>query len=88
MSCCMLMSETIEGLRNKFLKWKKAFGSKGLKVSLKKTMVMVSGGITKDGLSKSKIDPCCVCSLRVKAHSVLCVQCVKWILGRCARVMG
>ena len=30
----VLMSETIEGLRNKFLKWKEAFESKGMKVNL------------------------------------------------------
>ena len=36
----VLMSETIEGLRNKFLKWKEAFDSKGLKVNLGKTKVM------------------------------------------------
>ena len=46
---------------------------------------MVSSGITKDGLSKSKDDPCWVCSLRAKANSVLCVQCGKWIHGRCTR---
>ena len=45
---------------------------------------MVCGGITKDGLSKSRLDPCWVCSLRAKAISVLCVQCCKWIQGRCA----
>ena len=50
------------------------------------TKVMVSGGITKDGMSKSKVDPCVVCSLRVNANSVLCVQYGKWIHGRCARV--
>ena len=44
---------------------------------------MVSSGITKDGLSKSKVDPCGVCSLRVKANSVLCVQCGMSIHGRC-----
>ena len=49
-------------------------------------MAMVSGCIAKDGMSKSKVDPCGVCSLRVKANSVLCVQCCKWIHGRCARV--
>ena len=30
----VLMSETIKRLRNKFLKWKEAFESKGLKVNL------------------------------------------------------
>ena len=77
----VLMSETIEGLRNKFLKWKEAFERKGLKVNLGKTKVMVCDGITKDGMSISKIDPCGAYSLRVKANSVLCLQCGKWIDG-------
>ena len=55
-----LMSETIERLRNKFIKWKEAFENKGLKVNLGKTKV--SGGITKDGMSISEVDPCGVCS--------------------------
>ena len=56
-----------------------------LKVNLKKARVMVSCCITKDGLSKRKVDPCGVCSLRVKTDSFLCAQCGKWIHGRCAR---
>ena len=72
----VLMSEAIKGLRIKFIKWKEAFESNGLKVSLGKTKVMVSGGIRKDVISKSKVDPCKVCSLRTKASSVLCVHCV------------
>ena len=46
-----------------------------MKVNLGKTLVVVSGGITMDGMSKSKVDPCGVCSLRVKANSVVCMQC-------------
>ena len=37
-----LMSEIIEGLRNKFLKWKVIIESEGLKVNVWKTNVMVS----------------------------------------------
>ena len=33
--------------------------------------MVVSVGITLDDLSKSKVDPCGVCSLRVKAISVV-----------------
>ena len=47
---------------------------------------MVSGGITKDHMSKSKVDPCGVCSLSVRANSVLCLHCGKWMHGRCAGV--
>ena len=54
----VMMSETIEGLRNKFIKWKEIFESKCLKVNLGKADVVVSGGITYDGMSKSKVYPC------------------------------
>ena len=48
--------------------------------------MMVSGDLTRNGLSKNKVYPFGVCSLRVKANSVLCVQCGKWMHGRCAGV--
>ena len=80
----VLMSETIDGLRDKFLKWKETFESKGLKVNLGKTKVMVSSSIAQDGLSKSKVDPCRVCKLRVKANSALCAQCERWVHCRYA----
>ena len=57
-----------------------------LKVNLGKVKVMVSCGITKEGLSKSIVDPCGVCSLRVKHDSVLCLQYGKCIDSRCTRV--
>ena len=57
-----------------------------MSVNLGKTNVMVSADITKDDLSESKDNPCEVCRLRAKAKSVLCVQCGKWIHGRCAGV--
>ena len=53
----------------------------GLIVNLGKSMVMVSGGITKDDISEGIVDPCGVCSLRVKANSVLWLQCGRWIHG-------
>ena len=54
-----------------------AFERMGLKIYLGKTKVMVNGGITTDGLSECKVDPCGVCSLTVKANLVLCLQCNK-----------
>ena len=39
----VLMIEHIGNLRERFLKWKETFGSKGMMVNLKKTKVMVSG---------------------------------------------
>ena len=37
-------------------------------------------------MSKSKANPCGICSLREKANSILCVQCGKWVHSRCAGV--
>ena len=37
--------------------------------------VMVTCGITKDGMSKRKVGQFGVCSMRVKANSNLCLQC-------------
>ena len=37
-------------------------------------------------MSKSKVDPCGVCSLREKANSSMCAQCGNWTHGRRAEV--
>ena len=49
---------------------------------------MVSGVITKDGLSEIGVDACGLSNLRANANSALCVQCRKWIGTRCAGVKG
>jgi hypothetical protein len=36
----------------------------------------------------SRIDPCVVCDKRVKANSVLCIWCNKWVHKRCSGVKG
>ena len=66
------MSESIDGLRDKFLKWKKVFECNSLKVNIGEKKLMVSGGITKDVMSKSTVDPCGDSRLRVKAKSAWC----------------
>ena len=52
------MSNTIEKHRSKSMQWNEAFESKGLKVKIEKTKVIVIDGITKDGLPKSKAGSC------------------------------
>ena len=71
----VLMSESIENLKEKFLKWKAAFESKEMKVNLKKIKVMVSG--LKNELLKSKVDPCAKCSKRMMANWVMRTKCGK-----------
>ena len=66
------------------MKWKEAFESKGLKVDLKKTKVMVSG--SEEEIIRSKVDPSAKCGNRVMANSVPCTKCGKWVHGRCAKI--
>ena len=49
------------------------FRIKSLKINIWKTIVMVIGSITKDGLSISIVCPYVVCSSRVKTNLVLCM---------------
>ena len=49
----------LENLREKFLKLKEAYKSKGQKINLKKNNMMVSG--LKEETFKSKADPCAKC---------------------------
>ena len=77
MNDLVLMSQTMEGVGEKFWKWKEAFKSKGLKVNLGKTKVLVS--VAEGEVTVSKIDPCGICGKRVMTNSVLCVKCGKWM---------
>ena len=80
----VVMSESMWNLKEKFLKLKETFQSKGLKVNLKKTKVLVSG--SKGEVLKSKVDPCVKCSKRVMVNSMMCTKFDKWVHGRCAKM--
>ena len=68
----VLMSESMENLKEKTLKWQEAFESKGPKVNLKKTKVMMSG--SKGEVLRSKVDPCAKCGKRVIENLVMCTK--------------
>jgi hypothetical protein len=82
----VLMADSMEKLQLKFDRWKSVIERKGLKVNMGKTKVMVGG----EGGERvvSRIDPCGLCDKRVKANSVLCIGCKKWVHKRCSGVKG
>ena len=73
-------------LQEKVHGWKSAFESKGLKVNLMKTKVMVSkiGQVTVKRSSKK--DPCGIYGIKTMLNAVLCKSCGNWILGKCAKI--
>ena len=68
-----LMSEMMEGLEERFLQWRSALESKGLKVNFEKTKLMVCG--SESEVIWSRIDSCGICGKRVTINSVLCTKC-------------
>ena len=82
----VLMADSMEELEMKFDRWKVAIEEKGMKVNMGKTKVMVSGAGGEKEVSK--VDPCGVCGKRVKANSILCAGCRKWVHKRCSGVKG
>ena len=64
----VLMGEIMEELRDNFDEWIEAFESKGMRVNLGKTKLMVSG--MEEETFNTKIDLCGVCGTRVMSNSV------------------
>ena len=71
----VLMGEIMEELRENFDEWREAFESKGMRVNLEKTKLMVSG-MEEERLG-SKIDSCGMSGTRVMFDLVLCTACCK-----------
>ena len=74
-----LTSESMENIKERFLKWKKAVESKKLKINFT-TNMMVSG--LKDEVLQFKVDPCTKCGKRVMANLVMYTKCSKWVHAR------
>ena len=66
----MVMSESLDDLRERLQRWRSASEHKGLKVNVGKTKMMVSG--TQEEIVLSKIDPCGICEKRVGSNAVCC----------------
>ena len=71
----------MEELKENFYEWREGFETKGMRVNLEKTKLMVSG--MEEEAFDSKIDPYGVSGTRVISNSVLCTACGKWVHERC-----
>jgi hypothetical protein len=83
----VLMAESEDELRAKLMKWKRGLESKGLKVNIGKTKVMIGGDGMGD-VEESGSYPCGVCKKGVGSNSLLCTVCKKWVHGKCSKVKG
>ena len=79
----VLMSKTMEDLKERFLKWRSALESKGLKINFEKTVIACG---SEGEVIKSRTHPCGICGKRVTVNSVLSIKCKQWIHGRCFKL--
>ena len=77
------MSETKEGLKKRFLKWRSVLESKRLKVNLEKTKTMVFG--SEGEVMQSRIDSCEICGKRVTVNSLSMGRSVPQIRAFCCQ---
>jgi hypothetical protein len=83
----VLIADTMEGCINKLKSWKAGMESKGLRVNMAKTKLLISGtGL--NVLLESGAFPCAVCRSGVGANSIQCPQCSLWVHKRCSGVKG
>ena len=82
----VLMSETIDGIKNRYRKWREVFHCRGLTVIHGRAKVMASGGITKGDSYMSNVYSCMIPSWMVKAYSAVLMESDKLISSRCAQM--
>jgi len=82
-----LVSETLVGLIEKLESWKSVMESKGLRVYLKKTKVMISGSEVGKNRDEGRY-PCAVCRKRVSNNSICCKFCKLCVHERCSGIKG
>ena len=79
----VLTAKSRAEVEEQFERWKSAMESKGLKVNIEKTKILVTGKECETVVSSGEY-PCGVCGRGVGVNSVLCVECDRWIHKRCS----
>ena len=81
----VVIADSLEECVTKLRAWKAGMESKGLRVNMKKTKIMVSG-IGLDVLKDSGRYPCAVCRSGVGNNSIECSQCKMWVHKKCSGI--
>jgi len=80
-----VIAETEEELIKRLSEWKDNVESKGMRVNMNKTKVMISGERQKVR-QKAVRWPCGVCSKGVGSNSLPCTSCQKWVHKKCSGI--
>ena len=80
-----VIAETEEELIKRLNEWKDNVESKGMRVNMNKTKVMISG--ERHMVRQKDVRwPCGVCSKGVGSNSIQCSSCQKWVHKKCSGI--
>jgi len=85
--CLAVITETEEELIKRLNEWKDNTESKGMRVDMNKTKVMISGERQKVR-QKAVRWPCGVCSKDVGSNALQHTSCQKWVHKKCSDIKG
>ena len=83
----VITAETRDELLEKFCVWKTNLESKGLRVIVGKTKIMVSAHNATKPVETGKC-PCGMCNKGIGSNSIKCLICGFWVHKRCSNVKG
>ena len=78
-----VIAETEEELIKRLNEWKENVESKGMRVNMNKTKVVISGE-RQMVWQKAARWPCGVCNKGVGSNSLQCTRCQKWVHKKCS----
>ena len=82
-----VIAKTEEELIKRLNEWKDNVESKGMRVNMNKTKVMLSGE-RQMVRQKAARWPCGVCNKGVGCNSLQCTRCQKWVHKKCNGIKG
>jgi len=83
----VVIAETEEDLIKSLNEWKNNVESRGMRVNMNKTKVMISGERQKP-VQKAARWPCGVCDRDVGSNSIQSTSCRKWVHKKCSGIKG
>ena len=79
----VIIAKSLKELEDSYCSWKNSIESKGLRVNMKKTKVMISA-LNHGPSFQSGKHSCGVCFKGVRVSSILCTLCNHWVHKRCS----
>ena len=83
----VIIAESLDELLRKLATWKQKLETKGLRINMGKTKIMISGPDLNNLVDSGKF-PCSICRSGVGSNSIFCAGCNLWVHKKCSGLRG